>query len=217
MVMVCDVPSAGGEELVLHSCVLNGRDEVVCEVLEEEREAVVGLNAAGGGDQIEGAAWRRGSFRSAAWQWSHSRICGWCHRADAIERGPIDPVGFGRIERLEPGGVLDIEGEGGAGEVEIGQVLEARVFVEVIGVPKDSDGEIGGIAEDSAHLEAVGGGGVEGGGCAEGIEAAQGHGAVGLKFVDLFAHDPDWRIAGGGAKSDRENAQVVQSAQNFCG
>ena len=73
--------------------------------------------------------------------------------ADDIECGPIDPVGFRRIEWLEGGRVLHIEGEDGAGEAEVGQVFEVRMFVEVIGVPDDGDGEIGGIAEDAADLE----------------------------------------------------------------
>ncbi len=156
------------------------------EILVPERQLVTGLNSID--DDIEGCG-GRGECRVSQHRVIQKRNAGGVAVfEDAIERGPIDPVVFGRIDRLHRVGVEKAEGEDDAGEVEIGQISDRRMFKSVIGVVKDGDGEIGRIAESAADLESGGRRIVNRGGGGEAVETAEIESSVGLKLIDALGH-----------------------------
>ncbi len=140
---VVSLAGAGGEEGVFDGGLAWCGLVIEGEVLEEEGEAVGGLDAGGVGLEVKRAG---GGGKGAGFELAlvpEANFAGRAGGGDVIEGGPIDPIGFRGIERLETGGKDDVEGERGAGEIEIRQVTEARMLVEVVGIPEHEDGEIG--------------------------------------------------------------------------
>ena len=145
--------------------------EVKGKILIPERQAVILLNARGGDVNRCGSGRERGAGKHGVFE---ERYVGDAAiLADAIERGPVDPVIFGRIDGLERVGVEKTEVECQAREVEIGQIFDRRMLEDIIGVVENGYGEVGRIAKGAADLEAGGGRVVNRCGGGEAVESAE--------------------------------------------
>ncbi len=161
-----------------------GDGEIEGEILIPETQLVVELGTVG--DDVDGGAGggKRVAGQSRVVEQGH--VGGGSVGANDVEGSPVDPVIFGRIDGLHAASAGKGEIEREAGEIEIGQIFNGGMFEGIVGIIKDGDGEIGGIAENSADFEAGGRGVVDGSGGGESVEASQRESAVGLKFVDAF-------------------------------
>jgi len=158
-----------------------GRNDVIeGEILVPQRDAVEGLNfRRGGGDGAGGGGGRKCGIEQHR-MIEEADLRGGVVFEDAIERGPIDPVVFGRIDGLDCVAVQEIEVEREARQIEIGQIFDQRVLVIVVGVVEDRHGEIGRIAKSSADGEAIGRCRVNAGSGGEGVEPSKINRSVGL-------------------------------------